>query len=183
MQKQDSAPPGVITYYELSRIGCIISTQSQLLAATKGTIFMAKPFRVLVAEDDENDKLLLERAFFNAGSSLTVQFVSSGREAINCLQASPLVNAVEKPLPTLLLLDLNMPGVSGFEVLEWLRDHPLPTEVLPVVLTASDQQADVRRAHQLGAKCYLVKSQNSAEMAHMVERLEQCWENARVSLV
>src|SRR3954470_10613874 len=118
---------------------------------------MAKSFRILVAEDDPNDKMLLERAFSKAGTSVPIQFVRNGLEAIDSLQPNkPGDQSAENEIPTLLLLDLNMPGLTGFEVLEWLRLQPVSTQVLPVVLSASDQQSDVRRAHDLGAKCYLV---------------------------
>src|SRR5437016_6312129 len=80
------------------------------------------PLKVLVAEDSEDDAFLLTRAFRKAGIGNPVHVCRDGQEMIDYL------SGVEKfqdrsvyPLPTMLLLDLKMPKVSGFEVLEWLK--------------------------------------------------------------
>src|SRR6266481_1426805 len=109
---------------------------------------------VLVADDDENDVLLLRRAFQKAGLSHTIVHVKDGEEVINYLAA---VGANAKPSPNLLLLDLNMPRLDGFDVLEWLRNRPERLPVPVVVLSSSVLPKDKEKAETLGAHEYLVK--------------------------
>jgi len=78
-------------------------------------------------------------------------------------------------LPFLLLLDLKMPGTSGFEVLTWIRSQPDLKRLLVVVLTSSNLQTDVDRAYELGANSYLVKPIEFSQMVNMIQRFEAYW--------
>ena len=81
--------------------------------------------KTLVAEDNANDALLLQYAFKSARVHATVHFVSDGMEVIDYLRGKQLFDKVaSSTLPGLLLLNLGMPRLSGFGVLEWLRRHP-----------------------------------------------------------
>src|SRR6266568_6542022 len=81
--------------------------------------------RILVAEDMQDDVVLLKHAFQKAGVGVALHFVTDGQEAVDYLNgAERYANRAEHPLPTLLLLDLNMPRLNGFDVLEWLRQQP-----------------------------------------------------------
>src|SRR5439155_21926607 len=87
-----------------------------------------------------------------------VQSVTDGDEALDYLEGKPPFSDRELyPVPRLVLLDLKMPRVSGFEVLSWVRADPA-LQVMPVVvLSSSSHDVDVRRAYQLGANSYVVK--------------------------
>jgi len=87
----------------------------------------------------------------------------------------PFQNPVEYPLPALLLLDLRLPFIRGFEVLEWVRSQPGLRHMIVVVLTASKQIEDIERAYELGANSYLVKPQDPRELVSIVQRLQAYW--------
>src|SRR5690242_4830238 len=131
---------------------------------------------ILLAEDDPNDTLLIKRAFQKAGLGNALKTVNNGEEALDYLRG---INGYSDrgrfPVPFLLLLDLKMPGTSGFEVLQWVRSQSDFKRLLVVVLTSSNFQADVDRAYDLGANSYLVKPVEFNEMVHMIQRFEAYW--------
>src|SRR5437667_6307456 len=131
---------------------------------------------ILLAEDDENDVALLERAFQKAGLRNVLKLVRNGEQAIDYLSGRGMyANRERFPLPFLLLLDLKMPGADGFEVLQWVRAEPELKRLLIVVLTSSKLQADVDRAYELGANSYLVKPVGFEEMVNLIKRFEIYW--------
>jgi CheY-like chemotaxis protein len=131
---------------------------------------------ILLVEDDENDVLLIQRAFRRAGLGTALKVARDGEQAIDYLSGHGAYSNRERfPLPFLLLLDLKMPGVDGFEVLQWVRAEPELKRLLVVVLTSSNLQADVDRAYELGANSYLVKPVEFEEMVNMVQRFEVYW--------
>lgn len=108
----------------------------------------------------------------------TLQFVGSGEEVVRFLQGSPesAQEVARFRRPNLLLLDLKMPGMEGFQVLEWLRNHP-PFDRIPVIVfSGSDQPVDIDRALALGAIRYLVKPQKMSDMIQMVRGIEKFWQ-------
>jgi CheY-like chemotaxis protein len=132
--------------------------------------------KILVAEDDLGDVMLLRRAFAKAGVRAPIHFARDGQEVLDYLQGNaPFQDPIRHPLPNLLLLDLKLPGLDGFEVLEWLREQPGLRRTLVVVLSASKQMEDVNRAYALGANSYVVKPQDSDELVSVVKRLETYW--------
>ena len=113
---------------------------------------------ILVVEDDENDVLLIRRTLAKSGIPNPQHFVKSGEEAINYLVGvGPYSNRESFPLPALVLLDLKLPVMDGFEVLKWIRTHPFFKHLRVVVLTASSHLRDVNQAYKLGANSFLVK--------------------------
>jgi len=131
---------------------------------------------ILLVEDDPNDALLIQRAFQKAGFRNKLRVVSDGAEATDYLAGrGSYANRQRFPLPFLVLLDLKMPGIDGFEVLQWARAEPSLKRLLIVVLTSSNLQADVDRAYELGANSYLVKPVEFAEMVHLIHRFEVYW--------
>ena len=135
--------------------------------------------KTLVAEDDPNDALLLHCAFSRAGITATIHFVSDGVEAIDYLRGKQLFEKVaSSTLPGLFLLDLEMPRLDGFGVLEWLRKHPHLRPSRVVVLTASENQEDYSRAHALGPDLCLAKSSEPGDLAQLVKTLRDCFHGA-----
>jgi CheY-like chemotaxis protein len=127
---------------------------------------------ILVADDDADDTFLLQRAFSKAGVNASLQFARDGHEAIRYLQSS---DQQQNPTPDLLLLDLKMPRVDGFGVLQWVRSQPGLKRLLITVLTSSDCPLDVNRAYDLGANSYLVKPFSNEHLVKLVEHLETYW--------
>jgi CheY-like chemotaxis protein len=135
-------------------------------------------FRLGVAEDDADDRLLLEIAFARAGLKLPIQFFTDGVEAIQYLEESVLRSGqTDHPCPTLLLLDLKMPRCDGFDVLRWIRTQPGLRRMVVVVFTSSDLPEDVNRAYDLGANSYLVKK-NFANLPRLLREIDLYWREA-----
>jgi CheY-like chemotaxis protein len=137
---------------------------------------MLKGQFILLAEDDPNDVLLIQRAFQKAGLRNVLKVTRDGGQAIEYLSGQGMyANRERFPRPFLLLLDLKMPGTDGFEVLQWVRKEPDLKRLLVVVLTSSNLQSDVDRAYELGANSYLVKPVSFEEMVAMIQRFEIYW--------
>ena len=125
---------------------------------------------ILLAEDDENDAFLLVRAVKRAGIIGEVKRVRDGQETIDYLQA---MDAAHRP--NLLLLDLNMPRRSGFEVLTWLKERPALKQFPVVVLSSSTLDTDIQKARDLGAEGYEVKPNDFEGLVQIVSTLNERW--------
>lgn len=113
---------------------------------------------ILIAEDDPNDVVLLKRAFARSAIRACLFFVRNGQEAINYVEGEgAFENRAEYPYPTLLLLDLNMPGMNGMEVLEWLVSKPEHANMIVVVFSSYIAPAHCRQAAMLGARGCVTK--------------------------
>jgi len=131
---------------------------------------------ILLVEDDEDDILLLRRAFHNAAVANPLAEVRDGQAAIQYLSGEgAYADRARYPIPFMILLDLRLPKLSGFEVLEWIREQPYLAELIVIVLTASDHVPDVNKAHELGANCYFVKPGTFDELVGLVKRIEGRW--------
>ena len=136
----------------------------------------SRPNAILLVEDDEADIILLRRAFQNARVANPIIEVRDGQTAIQYLSGDDgYTDRLRYPIPFLMLLDLRLPKLSGFEVLEWIRDQPDLSELIVVVLTASDYVADVTKAYSLGARSYLVKPGTFEELVDVVKQIEGRW--------
>src|SRR5438477_7510693 len=135
-------------------------TRRMLIAVPggQGMNGLLKGMRILAAEGDPTEAFLLKRAFLRAGIDVPLDFVAGGQQAIDYLDGQQgFADRANHPMPTLLLLDLKMPRVDGFQVLEWIRQQPLLRRLPVVVLTNSDLAEDVNRAFDFGANSYLRK--------------------------
>jgi CheY-like chemotaxis protein len=131
---------------------------------------------ILIAEDNDADLLLLQRALKFAGVPCTVHAVPDGEEAIAYLAGQgKYVNRVEFPLPSLVLLDLKMPNKGGFEVLRWIRTHPKFCRLPVLVMTVSNQSADINRAYALGANSFINKSLDYQSTKDLVQSIRNFW--------
>ena len=131
---------------------------------------------ILIADDSENDVLMLRRAFTQAGVVVPMQAVSDGEEAIAYLKGEDrFANREEFPLPDLFLLDLKMPRKNGFDVLEWIRTQPSLAQMRVVVLTTSEEIRDVNRAYMLGAASFLTKPLDFTEFKDTIQAMYNYW--------
>lgn len=131
---------------------------------------------ILLVEDNEDDAFLMSRAFQKAHLLNPVVHVKDGEEAISYLRGEGrYANRDQFPLPFLLLLDLNMPRVNGFEVLQWIREHSDLKRMLVVILTASTRELDIKHAYDLGAHSYLNKPGSFEELTQLLNRLHGSW--------
>jgi CheY-like chemotaxis protein len=131
---------------------------------------------ILLVEDREDDILLVRKAFERTSTNNPLQAVRDGEEAISYLAGEgKFSNRAEYPLPWLVLLDLKMPRVDGFEVLKWIRKQPGFSSLIVVVLTSSEQIRDVNRAYQLGANSFMVKPLDFQNIVEMSRVIQQYW--------
>jgi CheY-like chemotaxis protein len=131
---------------------------------------------ILIAEDDENDVFLLQRAFVQARSQAALQFVPNGEEAIAYLKGEDkYADRQNFPFPSLLLLDLKMPRKNGLEVLEVVRKDLKLKKLTVVIFTSSNQERDIDLALDLGANSYLVKPAKPEALASLLHRVEDYW--------
>jgi len=130
-------------------------------------------YHVLVADDSTDDRFLLHSAMRRATRLRIVGEVADGAEVIAYLKGRDAYADRERyPLPDLLLLDLKMPQMDGFEVLEWMQKQSLPGLTV-VVLTDSMQADHIKRALDLGAELFQVKPRANPEREAMVLALEE----------
>jgi CheY-like chemotaxis protein len=137
---------------------------------------MAAKLQVLVVEDDPNDVLLLKRAFSKGGPEMPLQFARDGQEALDYLKGvDRFADRNLYPLPTLLVVDLKLPGIDGFEIIRWVRKESELRDLRIVVLSSSNEPSDISRAHHLGANAYHVKPNDPNALVGMVEGLKTYW--------
>ncbi len=131
---------------------------------------------ILLADDNPDDALLMKLAFRKAGIINPIQVVRDGVEAVQYVKGEAAYSNRKKyPFPSLLLLDLKMPRMSGFEVLSWIRQQPGLKRLVVIVLTHSNETPDIDKAHDLGANSYLVKPSNFTSFVDMVRSLKSYW--------
>jgi CheY-like chemotaxis protein len=132
---------------------------------------------MLVAEDSREEVEIFTLALERARVNLPVRFVSSGEEAVEYLKGEGrFADRAQHPLPTVLLLDLKMPGMGGFGVLAWIRKEESGVSRLPVVVfTSSEEPEDINHAYDLGANSYLVKPVGLENLEKIARLLESYW--------
>ena len=131
---------------------------------------------ILLVEDREDDVLLIQKAFAKGGINNPFLVVRDGKEAMLYLAGEgKFSNRAEYPLPALVLLDLKMPGIDGFDVLRWIRRQAGFASMRIVVLTSSDALSDVNRAYALGANSFLVKPIDFENVVEMTRLLKTYW--------
>ena len=130
---------------------------------------MSKTFRVLLVEDNADDEALTLRALRKLGSQLELEVARDGEEALRRLFDD------SKPVPGLVLLDLHLPKVGGLQVLERIRSEERTAHILVVVLTSSDEPADVRASYQQYANSYIHKPVSLNDFSEAIQRLGVYW--------
>ena len=128
---------------------------------------------ILLVEDNEEDAFLLQRALRRASIDCSLQFAVDGEAAIAYLSGTgQYADRAQYPLPVLMLLDLKLPYVNGFEVLEWLATRPELQGQRTIILTSSGEERDRARAEQLGIRSYFEKPPTPELMAAVAKVLE-----------
>ena len=135
-----------------------------------------KAISILIADDDENDVFFVRRAIERVGLSNPFFVAHDGQEAIDYLQGNPPYDdRTQYPLPGLLLLDLKMPRVNGFDVLAWIARRPDLKDLYVVVLSSSCHEEDVRKAKELGADDFRTKPTDFQQLVEMIRDLQARW--------
>jgi two-component system, chemotaxis family, response regulator Rcp1 len=131
------------------------------------------PVNVLLVEDNPSDVRLVEDAFERVSDEIRIQAVTDGAEAMSLLE-DRRTDEVES-FPDLLLLDLNVPYVHGFEILEQLREDSALSALPVIVLTRSDDETDIAESYGLSANAYLTKPDDHDEFVSLARAVEEFW--------
>ena len=126
----------------------------------------------LYVDDDENDRLLMRRAFLEQGFGSVLHMVENGQAAIDYLAGvGPYGNRQEFPLPHTLIVDLNMPRIGGFEVLKWVKAQPTLKKLRVILFSGSYLECDKVLAQTLGAAGFVEKPRDPVVRAELVSML------------
>ena len=131
----------------------------------------------LYVEDDPADAELVKMAMHRQHAG-KLHVVTDGQQAIDYLtHANGFADRTEHPTPNVILLDLKMPRVNGFDFLKWLKEKAPPhlRRVPVIVMSSSDLPQDVNRAYDLGANCYLTKPVNWPIFRERIKLLGLFW--------
>jgi CheY-like chemotaxis protein len=131
---------------------------------------------ILVVEDSADDALLILRALEKAGARSAIRVVRDGEAAVSYFAgAGKYADRGKYPMPGLVLLDLNLPKIDGFEVLKWIRNEREMSELKVVVLTTSQNMKAVGRAYAAGANAFLVKPVEFANYLGLGHGIKDFW--------
>lgn len=129
---------------------------------------------ILIAEDDADDRFLLQAAFEENGFTDRLHFVENGVEVLEYLNSlKPLEK--EKKFPRFILLDLNMPKKDGREVLRELKQHPELKKIPVVIFSTTNNEQEMRRCYELGANSYITKPNSFESLLKTVAALRSYW--------
>ncbi|MDB6125455.1 MAG: response regulator receiver protein [Pedosphaera sp.] len=139
---------------------------------------------ILIVEDNADDADLLRIALQKNKVTNPIHIVENGLEAIKYLRAeAPYSERGDFPFPTIIYTDLKMPFKDGFEVLQWIKDHPQCCVIPVIIMTSSSQDSDVRKAYTLGANSYIVKPGSLNELTEVIGLAIKYWAACLKSLV
>lgn len=131
---------------------------------------------ILIVEDYEDDAKLLEMLLTGAAVGNPIRIVLSAEQAIAyLLGAPPYSDRVRFPLPSVIFLDLKLPGIDGFEFLRWVRANPHSQGAFIVVFSATGDLASVQAAYALGANTFLVKPCRPADLENLITCYPDLW--------
>ena len=126
---------------------------------------------VLLADDDKDDVVLMEEAFYRKGVTEKLASVKDGNELLKYLYA---LNDRSK-WPRLILLDLNMPGKGGRETLIELKQHHSLKMIPVVIYSTTSDQSEIKQCYELGANSYVVKPAAFEKLLHAVDNIRSYW--------
>lgn len=131
---------------------------------------------VLLVDDDDDDRFLVRQAWNAAGVKNPLREAANGLTAVAYLSgAREFSDRSRFPVPALILLDVMMPGMTGFSVLDYIRRDPATALTPVIMLTASTAPQDVEEAYRRGANSFVIKPSSFAELVDAVRALDRYW--------
>jgi len=131
---------------------------------------------ILLVEDDDNDIYLVRRATGSGGAGHSVHAVHDGMEAIDYLTGvGVFADRNRFPLPNVVMTDLKMPRMGGFDFLHWLRTNPQYSVIPTIIYSSSHLERDVREAYSRGANSYIAKPSGMAQMLEILGTIYNYW--------
>jgi len=158
-------------------IGALAKTNRELTRAAKRLAQGASaPRAPLLVEDNPDQALFMGRAFEAAGIAAPLPIFRSGEEAIAFLSSEKIYEGLDPLQPfSFALLDVDLPGISGLDLLEWMGRNPRVKDVPVVMLSSSTEPDHIHRAFHLGAKSYLIKPSGFDALVRLVEGVHRFW--------
>jgi CheY-like chemotaxis protein len=132
-----------------------------------------RPIQLLLIEDNHGDALLVQRAFERINLENHITIATTGEEALRLLHHSKNYGKIK--IPDIILLDLNLPGIKGLEVLKILKHDERLRRIPVIILSSSCAQYDVINCYNNYANCYVKKASNLDELYELAKRIEQFW--------
>lgn len=126
---------------------------------------------IFFVEDDPDFAFIMENAIAELDSDVTIQIIENGKEALDILKE--LIQKKNKP--KLILLDLNLPGISGIDLLKEIRDLPYLRYVPVLLFSTSDNAKDVKASLEFGANAYVTKPAGFAELVACLQTIYDFW--------
>jgi len=130
---------------------------------------------ILVIEDTESDAQLLQRALKQAGVGNPVRWVATGEEALAYLMQAVENGGIGPPVPSVLFIDLKLPGVSGFQILEQVRNLPSLSKALRVVISSLEDTHSIKMAYASGAQSFLAKPAQVVDIVELIQSFPGYW--------
>jgi len=136
----------------------------------------AQPVNIILIEDNEDHAILIQKALRDNGVVNDIRVLSTGEQALDyLLRRGAYADAATSPRPGLILLDIRLPGIDGFEVLKTIKQDA-DLKVIPVVmLTASARDNDIAAGYANGANSYVQKPVDFAKFLETVKKLRMYW--------
>jgi CheY-like chemotaxis protein len=131
---------------------------------------------ILLVEDNKDDVFLMKRALQQARIANPVVVVETGQEAMDYLSGTArFADREHYPFPAMVFLDLKLPFVYGHEILAWIRQQKEFQSLVVIVLTSSNQPADLSRCYSLGANSYLIKPPTAEQLEALARAFKWPW--------
>ncbi len=131
--------------------------------------------KILVIDDDHEDQLLIQRAFSESASECELQILDNGEGALDLLRRTS--ESRELSHPDLIILDLNMPRMSGIEVLQVIDSDPRLRRIPVIVFTTSSAEDDINSCYDLGASSFIQKPSTFRELKEVIASVHRYWFN------
>jgi CheY-like chemotaxis protein len=131
----------------------------------------ANPVTIVMIEDDEGHARLIERNIRRAGVTNDIVPMASGHDALEYLLGGDRSGTVSARKALLILLDLNLPDMSGVDILQAIKSNPHLRRSPVVVLTTTDDEREIQRCYDLGANVYITKPVNYESFANAIRQL------------
>ena len=130
-----------------------------------------------MVDDSAEDQAFVRYALEKSGVGKGFVAVNDGLEAIDYLKAEgPFADRQKYPLPNMVLCDIKMPRMDGFEFLGWVKRHAGCSVIPTIVFSSSGMPDDVKKAYELGANAYIVKPTNLNELVEIIKKTCEFWE-------
>ncbi len=136
----------------------------------------SKSITILMADDDEDDRLLTKDAFVESHIANPLYFVKDGEELMDyLLRRGEYADPATSPRPGIILLDLNMPRKDGREALEEIKAHPDLCRIPVIILTTSKAEEDIIRSYNLGANSFIAKPVTFHHLVKVLQTISNYW--------